>query len=335
MISKAVAMRIGRVLLVLLALGFCAYSLIDQWDATVRAFEQMSVATLLGAFAAGLAGLLAWILSWRVFLAGLGSPLPVKAMYRISSISQLGKYVPGKVWALVTQMELAREYEVPRARSFGSTLLAMAASQATGLAIAASTLPLTSAAARDRYWWLFLLAPVVLACLHPKIVTWALNTLLRLVRRPSLEHPVSLPETLLGVFWAVLGWVFFGVHLWLLCAAVGGDGTGLPFLATGAYALAFVAGFLVFIAPGGIGAREAAMVLVLTPVLPAGAPIVVALASRVVLTLADLVNAGLAVLIGGRPPKAPVKEGPGDGNEDSGNEPAPGTLVTGTQPNKE
>ncbi|GAA2623701.1 lysylphosphatidylglycerol synthase transmembrane domain-containing protein [Actinomadura fulvescens] len=323
-------MRIGRVLLVLLALGFCAYSLIDQWDATVRAFEQMSAVTLLGAFAAGLAGLFAWTLSWRVFLAGLGSPLPVKAMYRISSISQLGKYVPGKVWALVTQMELAREYDVPRARSFGSTLLAMAASQATGLAIAASTLPLTSAAARDRYWWLFLLTPVVLAGLHPKIVTWGLNTLLRLVRRPPLEHAVSLPETLLGAFWAVLGWMFFGVHLWSLCAAVGGDGRGLPFLAVGAYALAFVAGFLVFIAPGGIGAREAAMVLVLTPALPAGAPIVVALASRVLLTLADLVNAGLAVLIGGRPPKATARRVPGDGNE-----PAPGTLVTGTQPNKE
>ncbi len=103
---------------------------------------------------------------------------------------------------------------------------------------------------------------------------------------------MSLAVTLKAVGWTVLGWVLFGVHTWLLCMAVGGDGTGLPFVVTGAYALAFVAGFLVFIAPGGIGAREAALTVVLTPVLPAGAPVVVAIASRVLLTLADLINAG-------------------------------------------
>ncbi|MFC9969488.1 YbhN family protein [Spirillospora sp. NPDC127200] len=308
---KAVAVRALRVLLVVLALAFCAWSLVSQWDDTVRAFRQMSWATLLGAFACGAAGLYAWMLGWRAFLTGLGSPIPLKAAFRISAISALGKYVPGKVWALVTQIEMAREHEVPRSRSFWATLLAVATSTACGLAVAAATLPLTSPAARDRYWWLFPLAPVLLALLHPKIVTWALNTLLRIVRRPPLEHAVSLRTTLVAIGWTLAGWALFGAHLWLLCMGAGGDGAGLPFLATGAYALAFVAGFLVFIAPGGIGAREAAMVVVLTPALPAGAPIVVALASRVVLTVADLAGAGVAFLMGRRTASA----GPGDQSE--------------------
>ncbi len=306
---KALAVRTVRVLLVLLALGFCAWSLVSQWDATVRAFEQMSAGTLLGAFAFGAAGLFAWMLGWRTFLVGLGSPMPLRPAFRITAISALGKYVPGKVWALVTQIEMAREHQVPRARSFSATMLAIATSTACGLAVAAVTLPLSSAAARERYWWLFPLAPVLLACLHPRIVTWGLDTALRIVRRPPLEHPVGLGATLVAVVWTLAGWLLFGVHLWLLCMAVGGDGPSLPFVATGAYALAFVAGFLVFIAPGGIGAREGAMVVVLSPVLPAGAPIVVALASRVLLTVADLLGAGVAVLLGGRPrPPAPAQD---------------------------
>ncbi|MFC5754448.1 lysylphosphatidylglycerol synthase transmembrane domain-containing protein [Actinomadura rugatobispora] len=306
MLTKAVLMRVLRVLLVLLALGFCAYSLVSQWDDTVRAFEQMSWPTLLGAFATGLAGLFAWMLGWRTYLAGLGSPLPVRATFRISNISQLGKYVPGKVWALVTQIEMTREHKVPALRSFSSTLLAVATSCACGLAMAAVTLPLTSDAALERYWWLFLLAPVMLAALHPTIVTWCLNTALKLVRRPPLEHPVGLGTTLVAVAWTLAGWALFGVHTWLLCQAVGGDGAGLYFQAAGAYALAFVVGLLVFIAPGGIGAREAILVMVLGPVLPAGGPIVVALASRVVLTLADLAGAGVAFLMGrGRRAAAP------------------------------
>ncbi|MEV4008209.1 lysylphosphatidylglycerol synthase transmembrane domain-containing protein [Actinomadura sp. NPDC049753] len=316
---KVVAVRALRVLLVLLALAFCGYSVASQWDAAVDAFRQMSWAVLAGALAAGLAGLFAWMLGWREFLAGLGSPLPVRAVFRISGISQLGKYVPGKVWALVTQIEMTREHKVPPERSFGSTMLAVATSTSCGLAVAAVTLPLTSAAARREYWWLFLLAPVLLVMLHPRIVSWALGVMLRLVRRPPLEHPVSLGATLRAVGWTVLGWALFGVHTWLLCAAVGGDGKGLPFLATGAYALAFVAGFLVFIAPGGIGAREAALTVVLTPVLPAGAPVVVAIASRVLLTAADLLIAGAAFLLGRTAPAA-------------GNEPRSEQLVTGTQP---
>ncbi|GLZ03903.1 membrane protein [Actinomadura sp. NBRC 104412] len=296
--SKAILVRGLRVLLVLLALGFCVYSVAAQWEETVRAFRALSWATLVGAFAVACAGSFVWMLGWRAFLAGLGSPLPVRATFRISAISQLGKYVPGKVWALLTQIEMTREYKVPRLRSFSSQMLAIATSCAAGLALAAVTLPLTSDAARDRYWWLFALAPVLLVALHPRIVTWCLDTALKLVKRPPLEHPVSLGRTLVAVGWTMLGWVVYGVHLWMLCAAVGGKGAGLPFQAAGAYALAFVVGLLVFIAPGGIGAREAVLVMVLSPVLPTGGPILVALSSRVLLTLADLGLAGVAFLMG-------------------------------------
>ncbi|WP_345016950.1 lysylphosphatidylglycerol synthase transmembrane domain-containing protein [Actinomadura keratinilytica] len=339
---KAAVTRAVRALLVLLALGFCAYSLVARWDETVQAFQQMSWAALAGAFAAGLAGLFAWMVAWRALLGGLGSPLPLRAAFRINAVSQLGKYVPGKVWAIVTQVEMGRAYQVPRLRNFSSVLLAVATTCACGLAVASVTLPLTSQAARERYWWLFLLAPVLLGALHPRIVTWCLDTALRLVRRPPLEHPVGLGVTLRAIAWTMLAWALFGVHTWLLCAAVGGEGAGLPFAATGAYALAFVAGFLVFIAPGGIGAREAALVLALSSWLPAGAPIAVAIASRVLLTVADLVNAGIAVLArpaADRPaePAAAAGERPRVPPRDAGNgnESRPERLVPGRQPSKE
>ncbi|HEX2315388.1 MAG TPA: lysylphosphatidylglycerol synthase domain-containing protein [Thermomonospora sp.] len=319
MISKQRAMGVLRAALVLLALAFCAYGLLAQWDETVDAFGRMSWTALVGAFLAGVGGLVAWMLGWRVFLAGLGSPLPLRAAARISFISGLGKYVPGKVWALVTQMELGREYKVPRIRNVSSSLLAIASTVASGLAVAAVTLPLTSPQATDDYWWLFLCAPVLLACLHPKIVTWGIDLLLRLARRPPLEHPVSLGVTLRAVAWTVLGWVLFGVHTWLIADAAGADGAGLPFLATGAYALAFTAGFLVFIAPNGLGAREAVLLLTLSPTLPEGAPLVVALVSRVLLSLADLTCAGAAFAVGRR----------------RGNEPAPARLDSVRQPMKE
>jgi uncharacterized membrane protein YbhN (UPF0104 family) len=175
----------------------------------------------------------------------------------------------------------------------------MATTISTGCAVATVTLPFTSPDATRRYWWLLVLAPIFLALLHPRVVTYALNRVLRLARRQPLDRTAGLGTMARTVAWTALGWILFGVHAWLLVRAAGGSGF---FLATGAYALAFTAGFLVVIAPGGVGVREAALTVALGPVLATGAPLVVALVSRVVMTVADLAWAGSAVLLGSRHP---------------------------------
>ena len=293
--------------LVVVALVFCAYGLVSRWDDTRRAVTELSWPYIGTALLAGVLGLGAWLLAWRALLSGLGSPLPLRAAVRIYFVSQLGKYIPGSVWALVAQMEMAKEHRVPRERGASAALLSMATTIATGCAVAAVTLPLTSSEATHRYWWLLALAPVFLALLHPRVVAFALNLALRLLRRPPLTRTADLGTMILTVALTALGWFLFGVHAWLLVRAAGGSGF---FLATGAYALAFTAGFLVVIAPGGIGVREAALTVALGPVLPAGAPLVVALASRVVMTVADLAWAGTAVLLGSRRPVLDGDESP-------------------------
>lgn len=300
MISKARAVRVA---LVVVAVGFCAYGLIANWTETRQAVTQLSWPYIGASLVAGLAGLFAWLLGWRSLLAGLGSPLPLRAAIRVYFVSQLGKYIPGSVWALVAQMELAKAHRVPRERGASAALLAMATTIASGLAVAALTLPLTSTDATRQYWWLLILAPVFLALLHPRVVAFTLNSALRLARRPPLTRVASLRTTIVAVGWTTVGWLLFGVHTWLLVRADGGHGF---FLSTGAYALAFTAGFLVVIAPGGVGVREAALTVTLGPVLPA--PLVVALASRVVLTVADLAWAGAAVLLGTRHAGAALDE---------------------------
>ncbi|ROO90035.1 hypothetical protein EDD29_7748 [Actinocorallia herbida] len=295
---------------VLTALGCCLYGIASQWPSIVDALSRMSPSALVGALAAGLAGLGCWMLGWRALLAGCGAPLPVRATTRIMFLGQLGKYVPGSVWALVGQVELARPYGVARTASASATVLAMATTVATGCLTAAAALPLTSAEALRAYWWAAALTPVLLACLHPRVVTWALNLALRLVRRPVLDSAVPARAMAAAVAWTLLGWLFFAVHLWLLAPS------GSVLLAGGAYALAYVVGFLVILAPGGLGAREAALVLALGPVMGQADALVLALASRAVLTIADLIWAGV-----GRLQKAP-QESPR-----SGNQPAPRGLV--------
>ena len=69
-------------------------------------------------------------------------------------------------------------------------------------------------------------------------------------------------------------------------------------LSLGAYALAWSVGFLIIFFPGGIGPREWALIAVLAPVMSSASALVVALASRVVTTVGDLVWAGVGLAIG-------------------------------------
>jgi uncharacterized membrane protein YbhN (UPF0104 family) len=224
-------------------------------------------------------------------------------------IGQLGKYVPGAVWAVAAQVELARDYDVPRRRSATASLVAMATTLVVGLVAAGVTLPLTSANAVRHYWWVLAITPLAVACLYPPVIKFALDLVLKVARRPPLEKSVSLGGMALALGWTTLGWLCYGAHAWLLISEFAGHGGHVLALSLGAYALAWSVGFLIIFVPGGIGAREIALIAVLAPVMSSASALVVALASRVVTTVGDLVWAGVGLAIGRAQSRATKAQG--------------------------
>src|SRR5215475_126697 len=101
-----------------------------------------------------------------------------------------------------------------------------------------------------------------------------------------------------AICWSLLGWVFYSVQAWLLVADMTGRGADVLLIAAGAYALAWSVGFILIPFPGGVGPRELALIAALAPVMPTGAAIVVAVISRLVMTIGDLAWAALASMFG-------------------------------------
>ena len=297
-----------RLGLVALALGFCVYGLVAQRAEVTDALRHLHWYSVAAAILAAIAGLGFMMLAWRSLLADLGSPLRLRPATKIMFIGQLGKYVPGMVWAFAAQVELAREYKVPRRRSASATAITVAVTLTTGLIVAAVTLPLTSHSAARHYWWVLACAPLLLVCLHPKLLGAALDLVLKLARLPPLERRVSLPGLARALGWTALGWACYGLQLWLLVADVSGRGAGVLLLSVGAYALAWSVGFVLVIFPSGVGPRELALIAALAPVMPRGSALVVAIVSRLVMTVCDLAWAGIGFAVGragSAPPAAP------------------------------
>src|SRR2546429_1126324 len=144
------------------------------------ALHHLAWYSVAGAAVAVIAGLGCMMLAWRALLADLGSPLPLRPAARILFIAQLGKYVPGAVWAMAAQVQLARGYEVPRRRSASATVVAMLVTLATGLLVAAVALPLSSGAAARPYWGALAPGPPRRVPLCPPGRGWAPGRALRL-----------------------------------------------------------------------------------------------------------------------------------------------------------
>ena len=282
------------------ALVLLAVALYRGREDALSAAHDVGPAAAAGSLLAVLAGLLCSALVWRTLLTALGAPLPLRAALHVFFVGQLGKYVPGSVFAVAAQMELGRAHGAARSRTGTAALLFLGVGLAAGLLVAAVALPFTSPSALRSYGWVLAVLPVGLACLAPPVLTRVVGLLLRLLRREPLDRPLPARRVAGALGWALAMWTSYGVSLWLLVRAQDTTtGPDLLLLSLGGYALAWTAGFLVVIAPAGAGVREVALVAALAPVLDASAALAVAVLSRVLMTVGDLLW-GLAGLVLGR-----------------------------------
>src|SRR6266700_3586994 len=163
--------------------------------------------------------------------------------------------------------------------------------------------PQVHPAVRRLHWysrsgWALAIAPLILIGLCPPVLGRLLDSALTLVRWQPLERRPSVRGVARALGWTALGWLLWGLQAWVLVRDITGRGAHVLLLAFGAYAIAWSAGILIVVFPGGIGPRELALVAALAPVMPRGAALVIALISRVVMTTSDLIWGAVGLAIG-------------------------------------
>lgn len=300
-------------LLGVLLLGLAAAALVRQWDGLVEQLSLMSWPWVVVSVLLALVAVAAHALSWRSLLEGFGGHLPLPVAVSVYCTGQLGKYVPGSVWTVVAHAEVARSHGVERVATGSASVASMLVMLGTGVPVAAVVLPFTGAGAVSRYWWLGLVLVGCVIAVQPRVIEWALRTLARLLRREVTVARLDHSALFGSIGWMLGGWLAWGLHLYVLGLAMGGDGSALLARSIGGFALAWCVGFVVVFAPAGLGVREAALVVALGSVVSAETALAMAVVSRVVLVLADVVwgGAGLLVLFRrGRPAEQASSPGP-------------------------
>ncbi|MDT7570392.1 MAG: glycosyltransferase 2 family protein [Actinomycetota bacterium] len=289
------ALRVAFLVFVVVAVVLAVHG---DWDKLRDALARTGLAATAGSLVAVLVGLFASAMVWRALLTDLGAHLPLRTALHVFFLGQLGKYLPGSVFAVAAQMELGRDQGVSRNRVGTASLMFMGVLTATGVLIASVALPLVSPDALRHYFWVLAVLPIGLVCLAPPVLTRLVAAMLRLLRRDPLERALSWAGVGTAVGWALAMWAAYGVHLLLLVLPQPRTGdANLPLLSFGGYALAWTVGFLVLLVPAGAVIREAVLVVVFAEVLDRPVALAVAAVSRGVMTLGDLLWGGAGALM--------------------------------------
>jgi hypothetical protein len=294
--------RIGFTCAVLAAV---AYTTATQWRDVKTYLASIPWQSAVLSLLLVLVGLMGSAFAWRAALRDVGHDVPIKTGSQIYLIGLLAKYLPGSVWAYVMQMELGRKAGLPRSRAFLASIVVTGIGTTVALVFGLLGLPALLSVGGAAVWAVAALVPFALVCTHPKVLTWLVQKFLRLVRRPPLETNITWRGVGAVAAWCAFTWVAYGLHLWLLANSQGAPGFGGLLQATGAMALGMTAGLFAFLVPSGLGVREAIIVAALLPHVPAGVALGMALASRMLFVIGDLLAAGIAALLG---PIRPVPE---------------------------
>ena len=291
-------LRIGFLVLVLVAVGIALWR---NWAEVRGDLGRIGPVTLLAATGLAMLSPFFTVLGWRVLLADLGSRLHIAPASGVFFVGQLGKYLPGSVWSVVVQTDMAHRLGVPRRRTAIVGLLTIALSALTGMILGLPALPvlLTRGDAVVPWWVLVAIIAVLGVLLWPPVLNLGIRTMLRLLRRDPLEHDLTHAAVGLSSLWFATSWLAGGLSVWVMArnlAPEDADASRLLLVAVSGYLLAAGIGMFSIVVPAGVGVRDVVLVVLLATTMPVSAATAVVVVSRFLTVLADVVWAAIGWL---------------------------------------
>jgi len=230
---------------------------------------------------------------WSGMVADLGGRrVPLGRSVALFLTANLGRYIPGKVWQILGLTYLSRSEGV------GARVAGAAAVLGQLFALGGAALVGSAALAQGSAWhrWVAGVSVAVVATLCVGFFIPALRARALAVAERWGQTEFDRPriDAGFGLRWgmAYLGnWLIYAGAFWLFVMSYQ---PSVRFVEVGpAFAAAYLLGYMVLLAPAGIGVREASLTALLAPVLGVSGALAIAVTSRLWLTVVEVVPAAL------------------------------------------
>ena len=238
--------------------------------------------------------MLAWVglgLGWQQTLLAVGGTLSPLIGLRIWVLSTFMRYAPGNVWHILGRVYLAGLAGESRVSVLASSALEQVLTVLSALVVFLVSLPFWPNGG-GAFLPLLGLLPVGIGALHPALWNRVVPSILGKLGYPfSVQAPRYTVLLRLGLLYTVYH-IVAGLGLVMILASLEPEARRLLGFIIGAQAIAWAAGYLSLLTPGGLGVREGALTLLLAPLLGTPIAAVGSILARLLATLAEALVAG-------------------------------------------
>jgi uncharacterized membrane protein YbhN (UPF0104 family) len=287
----------------LVGLLFCAVAitLVRGWN-ELSGYEwridQRAVVVALGLWVLSTLGAAA---CWLVVTRAFGLRLPIGPALRVYATSNLGKYLPGKVFHVFARVYLVQQQGVPVGVGTTSTVLDVLLYIAAGLVLSVFALPIALISLGGYQPGLMAGAGVAVlvgfVLLHPRVLNAVVSWIARFVPRlRGLRFELRYSTILLAFLLYMVQWLLVTAAVYASVRSVSLLSADKAPILGAIFALAYIAG-LITPTPAGVGAREAVMIPLFSSFMPLPAAVVAAILNRLLQVLAETFSAGLLSLV--------------------------------------
>ncbi|GEM_PF-4401485 len=260
------------------------------------------------------------VLMWRSFMYHLyNQRISISKSLVLMFLPNVTRYIPGKIWFVFGISYLSSLWNINTTSALTVTLMTQIMILLTSVIFGVVTLGI---AGFSRFnWYLYLLLiPILVFIFSPswlhKLIDFGLN-IVRKEKHISHIPKISLNAVVTGVIYGLLLWFFIGIGMVISSKGIYNSISFKDFPAiAGAFSTSYFLGYVSFITPAGLGVREGAFIILLPPHIPSAHKGVLSIASRLWLTIMEIIIfliAGIILKLESKTSSPPTPPVPHDG----------------------
>ena len=239
------------------------------------------------------------VLTWTLTMRWWRATLRFRDAWRIWAISNLARFIPGGVWQFAGIAGLAAQAGTSPIAATGGVVLQQLVVLLSGIAVAAAFLPSLRLRAFPLSYGvavtLAVSALALVAALLPHATALLQRVATRVSARTVIFPSMGTASVAMYALALIVPWLAYGVAFWLFARGTVGDRAPGLALSISSFTAAYVWGIIWIPVPAGLGVREAALVALLSPQTGYDVAVILALGSRLWLTVVEILGALLAI----------------------------------------
>jgi len=237
--------------------------------------------------------------NWYFITRSLDCNLGIIKSLTVRIKSELGKYIPGRILGYGYLIVYYKGENKDQLRVLSSSIYELYLSTFSSFLFFTIIHIFISFKSLDAFKVIFIIISLIgILALHPIFFQKISDLLCRLLKRARITYSISFAQSLGLLVLYLVYWLLFSFAFFLFVKSFTDAHASDIFYLSGSFAISALAGFLAFFIPAGLGAREGALVYLLSSLTGNTIAIIISVSSRIWIIIGDLVLFICALIIG-------------------------------------